>query len=115
MRADDVLGVTIAQRVRRVKKGRSRVNILEEGGRTLRCLCFQTCQRPLSHADLDAQVELHPNVNLPAHLDQLGELHRLLCRILQVFNREDLQARIVDLLTVSCSARCGFKSLLTNS
>lgn len=36
--------------------------------------------------DLDAQIELHTNVNLPSHLYQLGELYRLLCRVLQVFD-----------------------------
>jgi hypothetical protein len=31
------------------------------------------------------------------HFHHLGQLHRLLRRVLQVFNREDFQARVIDL------------------
>lgn len=46
---------------------------------------------------LDTKSELNTHVNLTSHLDHLGELNRLLSCVLQVVNREDLEARLVDL------------------
>lgn len=46
---------------------------------------------------LDTKSELNTHVNLTSHLDHLRELNRLLSCVLQVVNREDLEARLVDL------------------
>lgn len=46
---------------------------------------------------LDTEGELDANVNVPSHLDDLGELDRLLGGALEVLDGEDLQARVVDL------------------
>lgn len=46
---------------------------------------------------LDAQSELDTNIDLTGHLDDLGELNRLLGSVLEVLNGEDLQSRLVDL------------------
>lgn len=50
---------------------------------------------------LDAQSELHANIDLTGHLDDLGELDRLLGSALEVLNGEDLETRLVDLDGVS--------------
>ena len=71
MRAGEVVGVTVIQRAWTVKKAGRIVGILGKGGRTTPLpLLSNLCHR-LRNADLDAQVKLHPNVNFPAHLDQL--------------------------------------------
>lgn len=46
---------------------------------------------------LDTQGELDTDIDLARHLDHLRELHRLLRRALQVLDREDLEAGLVDL------------------
>jgi hypothetical protein len=46
---------------------------------------------------LDAKVEFHADVDLSAHLDEFRELDGLFGRVLQVFDREDLEAGIVYL------------------
>lgn len=46
---------------------------------------------------LDTEGELDSDVNIPSHLDDLGELDRLLGGALEVLDGEDLQARVVDL------------------
>jgi hypothetical protein len=47
---------------------------------------------------LDTQSELNTNINVTRHLDDLGELDRLLSRTLEIINGEDLKTRVVDLL-----------------
>jgi len=46
---------------------------------------------------LDTQTELDANVDIPCLLDNLGELHCLVSRLLEVVDGEDLEARVVDL------------------
>jgi len=46
---------------------------------------------------LDAQGELNADIDLTGHLDDLGELDRLLGGILEVLHGEDLKTRLVDL------------------
>ncbi len=46
---------------------------------------------------LNPKVELHANVDVPSHLDDLREVHCLLSSFLQICDREDLQAGVVDL------------------
>lgn len=46
---------------------------------------------------LNTQSELDTNIDIPCQFHDLGELHRLLCSALQVFNHEDLQTRFVNL------------------
>lgn len=46
---------------------------------------------------LDTEGKLDANVNLTGHLHNLGELDGLLSSRLQVLNREDLEAGVVDL------------------
>lgn len=50
---------------------------------------------------LDAQSELYTHINLTGHLDDLGELDRLLGSALEVLDGEDLETRLVDLDDVS--------------
>lgn len=59
-------------------------------------------------AGSNTQVELHPNVNIARHLHDLGEIYRLLCCLLQVCDREDLETGLVDLETISdCQGKKG--------
>lgn len=51
-------------------------------------------RRPITS---DAQIELHADIDFPTHFDQFGELNRLFGRILQIFDGENFQARVVDL------------------
>lgn len=46
---------------------------------------------------LDTQGELDTDINLTGHLDDLGELDRLLGGVLEVLDGEDLKTRLVDL------------------
>ena len=57
----------------------------------------KTEERKEKKKKLDTKSELNTHVNLTSHLDHLGELNRLLSCVLQVVNREDLEARLVDL------------------
>jgi hypothetical protein len=46
----------------------------------------------------NTQIELHTDINIPRHLHDLGEIDRLLRRLLEVLDREDLQSGVVDLV-----------------
>lgn len=46
---------------------------------------------------LDAQGELNADIDLTGHLDDLGELDRLLGGVLEVLHGEDLKTGLVDL------------------
>ena len=41
----------------------------------------------------DTKVELHPNINVPCHLHDLREIHRLFRCFLQILNRENLSSQ----------------------
>ena len=46
---------------------------------------------------LDAEGELNTDIDVAGHLDNLGELDRLLSGVLEVLDGEDLKAGLVDL------------------
>lgn len=46
---------------------------------------------------LDSQGELDTDIDVTGHLDDLGELDRLLGGVLEVLHGEDLEAGLVDL------------------
>ena len=46
---------------------------------------------------LDAEGELNTDIDVAGHLDNLGELNRLLSGVLEVLDGEDLKAGLVDL------------------
>jgi hypothetical protein len=49
---------------------------------------------------LDAQGELNTDIDLTGHLDDLGELDRLLGGVLEVLDGEDLKTGLVDLSNI---------------
>jgi hypothetical protein len=51
----------------------------------------------LSNRSLNTKGELDTNIDITRHLDDLGELDRLLSRGLEVVDGEDLEARVVEL------------------
>lgn len=62
---------------------------------------------------LDTKAELDSDVDVARHLDNLGELRRFLRRALKVLDREDLEARFVD-LPISIQVRNTVESGLTS-
>lgn len=67
----------------------------------------RSCQR----GSLNTEGELDANVDVAGHLDDLGELHRLLGGGLQVVDGEDLEAGVVELGQVSVRS-CGSRRCL---
>lgn len=51
----------------------------------------------MKQRSLNTKSELDANVDVARHLDDLGELHRLLGGGLQVIDGEDLEAGVVEL------------------
>jgi hypothetical protein len=50
---------------------------------------------------LDTKTEFHANINISSHLDNLGKVDSFLGCFLQVRDREDLEAGVVDLISKS--------------
>lgn len=53
--------------------------------------------RKLVVRDLNTKGEFNADINVPGHLDDLGELDGLLSGDLEILDREDLEARFADL------------------
>lgn len=57
-------------------------------------------QLPTKRRSLNTKSELDANIDVAGHLNDLGELHRLLGGGLQVIDGEDLEAGVVELGSV---------------
>jgi hypothetical protein len=60
-----------------------------------------TRQEEKSTRSLDTKSEFDTHVDIAGHLDDLAELNRLFRSTLEVLNREDLEAGLVDLNHIS--------------